>query len=810
MMVLSNVKSYLASGNLNDLQKVSSSLRTTLDNKLRDPDFSVLLDEGAVKRNEEAESFIPKDHLKDNSIRALRSVTDGDCLYSSASLAVSGTNDLIDELRALTCIELFENSLFYSNHPIFVSLCQSSDLFSCVESTLKFSVSHSSVDTGLSAADLVQKEAILMCSKNIWSSFICILALTSVLKRNISTLYPDCGQLRFKTLFNQNIFPRLPSNKNLQPVSILFCNNGKHSGQFKPNHFVPLVSIKLSKATLKRPAQYFQARLPYFMKTESKIKRTENVCVSSPNFSSSLGQTTLVNQCGTSGTNEETSSISKKPTFNFKNFFVKGNAKLKPITPEKVFSAKPLLNSFPPGYIDGIGKFDVGTYYKQAPHLSDHDIVTYVDNVTKPDQGFTFPRDKLNRRFRYVWFAQFLWLAYSNHMDAAFCLPCTLLHQKVNLKSALATNLISKGQNYWNDSVSVYKKHEKSALHKDTSSILTSLRTNQSGTTKKINELVSTMYSKKVEANRIFLAAIIDTVILCGRLCISLRGHRDNLKDFPEVGGYAPYSVGNFLDLLNYRVRGGDIALGNHLKACSKNATYLSPQTQNEIISCCGDYITDKIISAVKQAKFFSIICDEACDTSTKEQMSVVLRFVDQHCNLREEFIRFVHCSEGLSGLSLSKVILKTLNELSLDIQNCRGQCYDGAGNVAGKINGCQAHILKQNRLDLYTHCSSHRLNLVVCNSCSVHYVRNMMDQIKQITYFFKFSESRLKLLRKNVADFTNNPNYAHIIDFCNTRWVERIIGMSVFNDLFEGILATFDEMALNPNGVINADFPTL
>ncbi|XP_057298127.1 uncharacterized protein LOC130629048 [Hydractinia symbiolongicarpus] len=94
MMVLSNVKSYLASGNLNDLQKVSSSLRTTLDNKLRDPDFSVLLDEGAVKRNEEAESFIPKDHLlaiscKDNSIRALRSVTDGDCLYSSASLAVS-------------------------------------------------------------------------------------------------------------------------------------------------------------------------------------------------------------------------------------------------------------------------------------------------------------------------------------------------------------------------------------------------------------------------------------------------------------------------------------------------------------------------------------------------------------------------------------------------------------------------------------------------------------------------------------------------------------------------------------------------
>lgn len=55
MMLLSNAKSYLSSGNL-----VLGSLRTTLDSKLRDSDFSVLLDEGAVKRHEKAESFILK------------------------------------------------------------------------------------------------------------------------------------------------------------------------------------------------------------------------------------------------------------------------------------------------------------------------------------------------------------------------------------------------------------------------------------------------------------------------------------------------------------------------------------------------------------------------------------------------------------------------------------------------------------------------------------------------------------------------------------------------------------------------------
>ena len=81
-----------------------------------------------------------------------------------------------------------------------------------------------------------------------------------------------------------------------------------------------------------------------------------------------------------------------------------------------------------------------------------------------------------------------------------------------------------------------------------------------------------------------------------------------------------------------------------------------------------------------------------------------------------------------------------------------------------------------------------------------------MMDQIKQITFFFKFSETRLKVLRSNVANFTNHPNFVYIIDICNTRWVERIIGMGAFNKLFEGILSTIKEMAINDCGKFNAD----
>ena len=67
--------------------------------------------------------------------------------------------------------------------------------------------------------------------------------------------------------------------------------------------------------------------------------------------------------------------------------------------------------------------------------------------------------------------------------------------------------------------------------------------------------------------------------------------------------------------------------------------------------------------------------------------MSLVLRLVDEEFNVSGEFLQFIHCKEGLSGKDLASVILKCLNkDLTLDIQNCRGQGYDGAGDVLAPL----------------------------------------------------------------------------------------------------------------------------
>ena len=210
-----------------------------------------------------------------------------------------------------------------------------------------------------------------------------------------------------------------------------------------------------------------------------------------------------------------------------------------------------------------------------------------------------------------------------------------------------------------------------------------------------------------------------------------------------NVGEYSSGGVGNFIECLGYRVGDGDTELENHLKTCSRNASYISKTSQNELTYCCGKFIKDAFIQDIKESKNFSILDDEASDCSNQEQLSFVLRFGE----IPEEFLGFLHCELALSGKALAETILTEIGNLTLDINNCRGQGYDGAASVFGHINGLSAHILRINEKAVCTHCHSHRLNLVVASSCSIQYVRNAFDKIKELSFFFNFSQSCQKML---------------------------------------------------------------
>ena len=97
--------------------------------------------------------------------------------------------------------------------------------------------------------------------------------------------------------------------------------------------------------------------------------------------------------------------------------------------------------------------------------------------------------------------------------------------------------------------------------------------------------------------------------------------------------------------------------------------------------------------------------------------MSLVLTFVDKNVDVQEKFLGFLHCKSGLSRKALSEILLAAISELEIDINDCRGQGYDGAAAVSGSKNSMVAHIIKENPKAINTHCFSDRLTLSICKT---------------------------------------------------------------------------------------------
>ena len=218
---------------------------------------------------------------------------------------------------------------------------------------------------------------------------------------------------------------------------------------------------------------------------------------------------------------------------------------------------------------------------------------------------------------------------------------------------------------------------------------------------------------------------------------MSLRGHRDNRKYQGEIGEPSKITeLGNFIELLNFRVDTGDLILKEHLLSAPKNSTSISKTTQNELIECCGNAIEKILINDIEKSKYFSIMENEASDCATLEQLSIVIRYVELNSSIKEVFLHFFECKTGTSGLNIATNILETLKEFGLDIKNCRGQSYDGAASMSAEYKGVSSLIKKINPMALFVHYVSHKLSLIVGKSYQIQQVKNLLEQVKDILFF--------------------------------------------------------------------------
>ena len=151
------------------------------------------------------------------------------------------------------------------------------------------------------------------------------------------------------------------------------------------------------------------------------------------------------------------------------------------------------------------------------------------------------------------------------------------------------------------------------------------------------------------------------------------------------------------------------------------------------------------ILSEVKQAKYYSVIADEVCDISNKEQFSICLRYVHDKA-VKEMFLDFVEV-ERIKGHVLATALLRCLSDWGLSYVDMRGQCYDGSTNMSGAKNGCKSIVQEHAPMATYTHCAAHRLNLAIVSACNIQTFKSTEACIGEISRFFKYSAKRQRLL---------------------------------------------------------------
>ncbi|KAK9719948.1 protein of unknown function (DUF4371) [Popillia japonica] len=231
------------------------------------------------------------------------------------------------------------------------------------------------------------------------------------------------------------------------------------------------------------------------------------------------------------------------------------------------------------------------------------------------------------------------------------------------------------------------------------------------GQQKDVHLLLQKRSNEEVQRNRKVLTTIIETIVFCGRQELPLRGHRDSGKLSLTEPNYNDRNLGA---LLQYRIRGGDVNLQDHIINANANATYISSDIQNDLISIISSHVQSLIVKKIEKSKFCSVLADETTDISRIEQFSRCIRYVDKDkdgMKLREDYLTFVPVHD-LAGAALAGTLKEALVSLGLNRNNLRGQVYDGASAMRSSFRGVQSIIREEYPRAIYTHCASHCLNL--------------------------------------------------------------------------------------------------
>ncbi|KDO53456.1 hypothetical protein CISIN_1g046640mg, partial [Citrus sinensis] len=151
---------------------------------------------------------------------------------------------------------------------------------------------------------------------------------------------------------------------------------------------------------------------------------------------------------------------------------------------------------------------------------------------------------------------------------------------------------------------------------------------NLKDSSKHIDKRMNAQCSQQILKNKLHLKTLIVTTKWLAKQACAFRGHDKSINSLKH---------GNFIELIKLLATMNEEINKVVLENAPKNAQYIVPKIQKELLNIIANKVRHKIREEVGDTKF-CIIVDDALDESHKEQMTIILRYVDWDSFIRERF----------------------------------------------------------------------------------------------------------------------------------------------------------------------------
>lgn len=225
-----------------------------------------------------------------------------------------------------------------------------------------------------------------------------------------------------------------------------------------------------------------------------------------------------------------------------------------------------------------------------------------------------------------------------------------------------------------------------------------------------------------------------------------------------------------------------NVDLAEHIRKCKENrencdrnrnqATFLSSNFVNKTLLIIRRFLVSEIVHEIKRnGGCFGLLMDASQDITSKEQFSVVARYVNDNKDVVERTILFFE-ADDTSGEAIYNLLQAKLSEIGLSISNIVGSSFDGASNMRSQNIGLSALIQQNVSKSIYTWCLSHRFNLVMKKAIgSSGQITSVLDLAEDSATLFRASYLRMNIWTDVIKTTPNISSARRLKIISKTRW---------------------------------------